>query len=132
LLFGSSPLLIKKDNKNGILLGEKGFPGWHIECSALSTKYLGQPFDIHTGGVDHIGVHHENEIAQSEAAYGKPLANYWLHVEFLQVKEEKMAKSAQNFYLLEDLSKKGYHPLAFRLLILSAHYQSKQTLAGKL
>jgi cysteinyl-tRNA synthetase len=104
----------------------KGFPGWHIECSALSTKYLGQPFDIHTGGVDHIGVHHENEIAQSEAAYGKPLANYWLHVEFLQVKEEKMAKSAQNFYLLEDLSKKGYHPLAFRLLILSAHYQSKQ------
>jgi len=104
----------------------KGFPGWHIECSALSTKYLGQPFDIHTGGVDHIGVHHENEIAQSEAAFDRPLAHYWLHIEFLQVKEQKMAKSAHNFYLLEDLRKKGYHPLAFRLLIFSAHYQSKQ------
>ena len=104
----------------------KGFPGWHIECSTLSTKYLGQPFDIHTGGVDHIGVHHENEIAQSEAACDTPLAHYWLHVEFLQMQGEKMAKSAHNFYILEDLQKKGYHPLAFRLLIFSAHYQSKQ------
>ena len=104
----------------------KGFPGWHIECSTLSTKYLGQPFDIHTGGVDHIGVHHENEIAQSEAAYGVPLAHYWLHVEFLQMQGEKMAKSAHNFYTLADLQQKGYHPLAFRLLIFSAHYQSKQ------
>jgi len=104
----------------------KGFPGWHIECSVLSTKYLGQPFDIHTGGVDHISVHHENEITQSEAAYGVPLAHYWIHVEFLQMQEEKMAKSAHNFYILEDLKDKGYHPLAFRLLIFSAHYQSKQ------
>ena len=104
----------------------KGFPGWHIECSTLSTKYLSQPFDIHTGGVDHIGVHHENEIAQSEAAYDVPLAHYWFHVEFLQMQGEKMAKSAHNFYILEDLQKKGYHPLAFRLLIFSAHYQSKQ------
>jgi len=109
----------------------KGFPGWHIECSTLSTKYLGQPFDIHTGGVDHIGVHHENEIAQSEAAYNQPLAHYWLHIEFLQIKEQKMAKSAHNFYLLEDLREKGYHPLAFRLLILSAHYQSRQDFSWK-
>lgn len=104
----------------------KGFPGWHIECSALSTKYLGQPFDIHTGGVDHVNVHHENEIAQSEAAYDIPLAHYWIHIEFLQLQGEKMAKSADNFYTLEGLKNKGYHPLAFRLLVFSAHYQSKQ------
>lgn len=103
-----------------------GFPGWHIECSVLSQKYLGQPFDIHTGGVDHIGVHHENEIAQSEAAYGKPLANYWMHVEFLQLKQAKMAKSSGGFITIKDLIEKGYNPLAYRLFIFSAHYQSKQ------
>ncbi len=103
-----------------------GFPGWHIECSAISKKYLGQPFDIHTGGVDHIGVHHENEIAQSEAAYNKPQANLWLHVEFLQMKQAKMSKSKGNFIVIKDLIKKGYDPLAYRLFILSSHYQSKQ------
>jgi len=103
-----------------------GAPGWHIECSALSRKYLGQPFDIHTGGVDHIGVHHENEIAQSEAAYNKPQANIWLHVEFLQLKQEKMSKSKGGFITIKDLIQKGYNPLAYRIFVLSAHYQSKQ------
>lgn len=103
-----------------------GAPGWHIECSALSRKYLGQPFDIHTGGVDHIGVHHENEIAQSEAAYNKPQANIWLHVEFLQLKQEKMSKSKGGFITIKDLIQKGYDPLAYRIFVLSAHYQSKQ------
>ncbi len=103
-----------------------GAPGWHIECSALSRKYLGQPFDIHTGGVDHIGVHHENEIAQSEAAYNKPQANIWLHVEFLQLKQEKMSKSKGGFITIKDLIQKGYNPLTYRIFVLSAHYQSKQ------
>ncbi len=102
----------------------KGFPGWHIECSAMSVKYLGQPFDIHTGGVDHIPVHHQNEIAQSEAAYGKPLANYWLHGEFLVLSEKKMAKSAGTFITLRDLKEKGFNPLAYRFLVLGAHYRT--------
>lgn len=102
-----------------------GFPGWHIECSAISTKYLGQPFDIHTGAVDHIGTHHTNEIAQSEAAFGKPLANYWLHAEHLLLDKTKMAKSGGNFITLETLKNRGFDPLAFRYLILTAHYRSK-------
>src|SRR3989338_11419052 len=81
----------------------KGFPGWHIECSAMSRKYLGQPFDIHTGGIDHIPVHHQNEIAQSEAAYGVPLANFWLHNEFLKVDGQKMSKSLGNIYTIKNL-----------------------------
>lgn len=108
-----------------------GFPGWHIECSVLSTKYLGQPFDIHTGGVDHIGVHHENEIAQSEAAHDKKMANFWVHVEFLNIKGEKMAKSEGNFLTLEDLKEKGFDPLSFRLLVFSSHYRSKQSFSEK-
>lgn len=103
----------------------KGFPGWHIECSAMSMKYLGDTFDIHTGGIDHIPVHHTNEIAQSEAVTGKPLANYWMHSEFLSLKGEKMAKSAGTFITLSDLKKKGFEPLAFRYLCLEAHYRSK-------
>lgn len=103
----------------------EGFPGWHIECSAISRYFLGQPFDIHTGGIDHIGTHHENEIAQSEAAYDKPLANYWLHGEFLLVNKMRMAKSAGNFYVLEDIINRGINPLAFRYLVLGAHYRSK-------
>jgi cysteinyl-tRNA synthetase len=103
----------------------EGFPGWHIECSAISTKFLGQPFDIHTGGVDHIGTHHENEIAQSEAAYGKPLANIWMHGEFLLVDDAKMAKSAGNFYTMKDIEERNINPLAFRYLVLGAHYRSK-------
>jgi len=102
-----------------------GFPGWHIECSAISTKYLGQPFDIHTGGVDHIGTHHTNEIAQSEAAFGKPLAKFWLHGEFLIIDQSKMAKSEGNFITLDTLKKHDFDPLAFRYLVLTAHYRSK-------
>ncbi|MBU1921805.1 cysteine--tRNA ligase, partial [Patescibacteria group bacterium] len=103
----------------------RGFPGWHTECSAMSRKYLGQPFDIHCGGVDHIPVHHTNEIAQSEAAYGAPMANYWLHAEFLTFGRNKMAKSAGTFISLADMEKKGFKPLAYRYLCLTAHYRSK-------
>ena len=101
-----------------------GFPGWHIECSAMSMKYLGEHFDIHTGGIDHISVHHSNERAQSEGATGQPFVNYWLHTDFLTVDSQKMAKSLGNFYRLEDLENKGYHPLGFRYFLLSAHYRS--------
>jgi cysteinyl-tRNA synthetase len=101
-----------------------GFPGWHIECSAISAKLLGQPFDIHTGGVDHIGTHHTNEIAQSEAAYHKPLARYWLHGEFLLVDAAKMAKSDKNFLTIKELESQNISPLAYRFLCLTAHYRS--------
>jgi cysteinyl-tRNA synthetase len=100
-----------------------GFPGWHIECSAMSRKYLGETFDIHTGGVDHIAIHHTNEIAQSEGATGKTPVNYWLHHEFLQVDGGKMAKSLGNTYTVEDVVKKGLEPLALRYLFLTAHYR---------
>lgn len=102
-----------------------GFPGWHIECSAMSTKYLGQPFEIHTGGIDHIPVHHTNEIAQSEAAEGKSLAKYWVHSEFVLENGHKMSKSDGHFIRLSDLINKGYDPLDFRYLVLSTHYRSK-------
>jgi cysteinyl-tRNA synthetase len=102
-----------------------GFPGWHIECSAMSVKYLGQPFDIHCGGVDHIPVHHENEIAQSVAATGKPLAHFWLHHEHLIVDGKRMGKSEGNAYTLDDLIAKGFDPLDFRFFCLGAHYRSK-------
>ncbi len=104
-----------------------GFPGWHIECSAMSAKYLGQPFDIHCGGIDHVPVHHTNEIAQSEAANDKPLANYWLHGEFMLMGEDKMAKSAGNFITLETLKEKNISPLAFRYLLLQTHYRKQLT-----
>lgn len=103
----------------------KGRPGWHIECSVMSTKYLGQPFDIHVGGVDLIFPHHTNEIAQSEAGYSKPLANYWLHSEHLLVENSKMAKSKNNFYTSRDVVEKGFDLMAFRYLALSTHYRSK-------
>ncbi|MBP7058433.1 cysteine--tRNA ligase [Candidatus Gracilibacteria bacterium] len=103
--------------------GLKGFPGWHIECSAMSTKYLGQPFDIHCGGIDHIPVHHENEIAQSEAAHGKPLANFWMHGEFMMVEGRRMGKSEGNAYLVSDLETKGFDALAYRYLCLNTHYR---------
>lgn len=102
----------------------KGFPGWHIECSAIASKYLGQPFDIHTGGIDLIGTHHANEIAQSEAAAGVPLARWWLHAEFLLIDKGKMAKSVGNFITLQTLQAKGLWPLAFRYLALTTHYRS--------
>ncbi len=102
-----------------------GRPGWHIECSVMSTKNLGQPFDIHTGGVDLIFPHHENEIAQSTAA-GQPelLANFFVHSEHLLVDGKKMSKSAHNFYVLGDLEKRGFDPLDFRMLVLESHYRS--------
>ncbi len=101
-----------------------GFPGWHIECSAMSMKYLGETIDIHTGGIDHIPLHHTNEIAQSEAATGKPFVKYWLHAGHLLIEGEKMSKSLGNFYRLEDVEKRGFHPMALRYLFLTAHYRS--------
>lgn len=102
-----------------------GFPGWHIECSAMSMKYLGDSFDIHTGGIDHIPVHHPNEIAQSEAASGKPFVKYWVHYNFLRVDGKKMSKSLGNFYTIEDVIKKGIDPLALRYFYLTSHYRSE-------
>jgi cysteinyl-tRNA synthetase len=103
----------------------RGFPGWHTECVVMSKKFLGIPFDIHCGGVDHILIHHTNEIAQAEAAFSKILANYWLHGEFLLVEGKKMAKSEGNIFKLEDLIEREYSPLAFRYFVLGAHYRSK-------
>jgi cysteinyl-tRNA synthetase len=100
-----------------------GRPGWHIECSVMSSKYLGQTFDIHCGGVDNIFPHHENEIAQSVAYSGKKFVNYWIHCHHLIVDGEKMSKSKGNYYLLNDIIKKGFDPLALRLLLLSTHYR---------
>ncbi len=104
---------------------QKGFPGWHIECSAMAMKYLGENFDIHCGGVDHINVHHTNEIAQAEGATGKTFVNYWLHGEFLTLKEEKMAKSLGNIVTLQTLIDHGIDPLAYRHLCLTSHYRSQ-------
>ncbi|HEY9584802.1 MAG TPA: cysteine--tRNA ligase [Candidatus Paceibacterota bacterium] len=113
----------------------RGFPGWHIECSAMSRKYLGQPFDIHTGGVDHIGTHHNNEIAQSEAAFDVPLVNVWMHNEHLNMAGDpnaakgsagqvKMAKSGDNFLTLNSIVEKGFSPLAYRYYLLGANYRT--------
>jgi cysteinyl-tRNA synthetase len=102
-----------------------GFPGWHIECSAMAQKYLGDFFDIHCGGEDHIPVHHTNEIAQTEARVGTRLANFWMHGYFLLVNDAKMAKSAGEFLRLKALTDRGYDPLAFRYLCLTAHYRSQ-------
>jgi cysteinyl-tRNA synthetase len=102
----------------------RGNPGWHIECSAMSMKYLGETFDLHSGGEDHLFPHHECEIAQSEAATGKPFVNYWVHVRFLRVDSEKMAKSKGGFFTLDDVVGWGFDPLAFRLLALGAGYRN--------
>lgn len=104
-----------------------GFPGWHLECSAMAEKYLGVPFDIHCGGIDHVPVHHTNEIAQTEGATGKLLANYWLHGEFLMMGSDKMAKSGDNFVTLETLKERGISPLAYRYFLLQAHYRKQLT-----
>ncbi len=100
-----------------------GFPGWHIECSAMSMKYLGETIDIHAGGVDHIAVHHENEIAQSEGATGKPFVRFWFHNNFLTIAGQKMSKSLGNFFTIEDLNKHRIEPLALRYLFLQSHYR---------
>jgi cysteinyl-tRNA synthetase len=103
----------------------RGYPGWHIECSAMSMKYLGEQFDIHAGGIDHIAVHHTNEIAQSEAATGKrPWVNYWVHNEFLIQDKGKMSKSAGTFLTLQSLIDEGYDALDYRYFLLGAHYRS--------
>ncbi|HEY4486849.1 MAG TPA: cysteine--tRNA ligase [Candidatus Paceibacterota bacterium] len=102
----------------------KGFPGWHLECSAMSMLYLGETFDIHTGGIDHIPVHHTNEIAQSEAATGTRFVSYWLHNDFIMINGERMAKSLGNFITLQDIEQKGFDPLVFRYWLLTAHYQT--------
>lgn len=103
----------------------KGFPGWHIECSAMSREYLGDTFDIHTGGVDNIPTHHNNEIAQSESANEKPFANFWLHNEHLLVNGGKMAKSEGTGFTLAEIVDRGFTPLAFRYWLLTGHYRSK-------
>lgn len=108
-----------------------GYPGWHIECSAMSMEYLGETLDIHTGGEDHVFPHHENEIAQSEGAAGKPFANFWLHSRFLLVDGKKMSKSKGNFYALKDILEKGFQPMEFRLFALSGHYRSNVNFTWK-
>jgi len=102
----------------------RGRPGWHLECSAMGMKYLGETFDLHTGGVDNIFPHHENEIAQSEGATGKPFVRYWMHVAHLMVDGEKMAKSKGNFFTLRDILDQGHEPRAIRWLLLSTHYRT--------
>jgi len=103
----------------------EGFPGWHIECSAIARHFLGQPFDIHAGGIDLVGTHHTNEIAQSEAAYDVPLAHMWMHGEHLLLDGGKMAKSEGNSLTLGELATRGYHPLVYRFLVLGAHYRTR-------
>ncbi len=102
-----------------------GFPGWHIECSAMAMKYLGHTLDIHCGGIDHVTIHHTNEIAQSEAATGQKYVNYWVHGEFLILRSGKMSKSGGTFVTLDVLKEKGYEPLAYRYLCLGAHYRTQ-------
>ncbi len=103
----------------------KGYPGWHIECSAMSMKYLGEKFDIHCGGIDHVPIHHTNEIAQSEAATGKAWVNYWMHMEFLCVDNEKMSKSSGGFITLSELIEMGFRPEDYRMFLLSGHYRQQ-------
>lgn len=103
----------------------KGYPGWHIECSAMSKKYLGEVFDIHTGGVDHIPIHHENEIAQSYGYSGKNPAKFWMHGEFMLVNNGKMSKKLGNTYLVSQLEEMGYSPMCFRYFCLNTHYRKK-------
>ena len=103
----------------------KGFPGWHIECSAMSMKYLGETLDIHTGGIDHIPVHHTNEIAQSEPVTGKRFANVWLHGNHILINGEKISKSLGNGIRLQDITAKGYSPVVLRLHVLESHYRSQ-------
>ena len=121
--------LWKKAEKSHIMQWKSpwgmGYPGWHIECSAMSKKFLGSRFDIHTGGVDHIPIHHENEIAQSEALEGHKVVNTWMHGEFMLVDGGKMSKSLGNVYTIDDLISRGYSPLAFRYFCMNTHYRNK-------
>jgi len=110
-----------------IMAGEDrlGFPGWHLECSAMAMALLGTTLDLHTGGIDHIPIHHTNEIAQSEAATGKIFANYWMHNNHLKANGTKISKSLDNGYTLDDLEQKGYTPLDFRMFVLQSHYRNE-------
>lgn len=127
--------LWKKAGKDRLMKWEspwgEGFPGWHIECSAMSIKYLGDTFDIHTGGEDLVFPHHEDEIAQSEAATGQKFTNYWVHGGYLLVDDEKMSRSKGNVYTISDIEKKKIDPLAFRYLTLTIHYKSKMNFTFK-
>lgn len=105
-------------------LGRPGYPGWHLECSTIIHEELGETIDIHCGGIDHIPVHHTNEIAQSEAAFEKKLAKYWLHCNFLTIDKQKISKSLGNIWTLDDLARKGYSPMDFKMWVLQGHYQS--------
>lgn len=107
-------------------LGRPGYPGWHVECSVISHEELGEPLDIHTGGIDHIPVHHTNEIAQSEAAFGGKMCNFWLHCNFININGHKISKSLGNVYSLDDLEEKGFSPLDFKMWVLQGHYQGER------
>lgn len=115
----------KNSSGKGDISKIMGFPGWHLECSAISMAILGETLDIHTGGIDHLPVHHTNEIAQSEAVTGKRFSNFWLHNEFLKVNGTKISKSLGNFYTLDDLKKKGFTPIDFRMFILQGNYRNE-------
>lgn len=106
--------------------GREGYPGWHIECSVISHEELGEPLDIHCGGIDHIPVHHTNEIAQTEAAYGVKMCNYWLHCNFITIDGQKVSKSLGNTYSLNDLLERGFLPLDFKMWVLQGHYQGER------
>ncbi len=104
-------------------LGRPGYPGWHLECATIIHKELGEPIDIHTGGIDHIPVHHTNEIAETYAAYNKNLARFWLHCDFITIDGQKISKSLGNTYTLEDLEEKGFTPMDYKMWLLSGHFQ---------
>ncbi len=105
-------------------LGRPGYPGWHLECSTIIHTELGEPIDIHAGGIDHVPIHHTNEIAQSTAAFDKPLSNYWVHCNFITIEGEKVSKSLGNTYTLADLAEKGFSPMDYKMWVLQGHYQS--------
>ncbi len=107
-------------------LGRPGYPGWHLECSTIIHETLGEPIDIHTGGIDHVPVHHTNEIAQTYAAYGRPLAKYWLHCKFITIDGEKISKSLGNVYLIKDLEERGFKALDYKMWVLAGHYQGER------
>jgi len=121
----SSPICSDKTREATATAVTAGCPGWHIECSAIARKNLGDTFDIHTGGVDHIPIHHTNEIAQTESLTGKPMCNFWLHNEHIQIDGGKMSKSLGNTYTIDDIKAKGFSPLAYRYLCLTTHYRSQ-------
>jgi cysteinyl-tRNA synthetase len=129
-LWKFSPMGVKRQMEWDSPWG-RGFPGWHLECSAMSMKYLGDTLDIHTGGVEHIPIHHTNEIAQSEAITGKQFVKYWLHADHLLINGEKMSKSLGNYYRLKDLEEKGFSPLALRYLFLTASYRLQMNFTWK-